>query len=96
VINKYIPDVCLARQLIIMDIVKYIFQLKNSLRIIIWLAAVIVFFPAHTAHAYIDAGAGSYVIQIIIGFFLGAAYAVKHYWRRIVAWIKSRKNKKDK
>lgn len=69
---------------------------KNLIIPIIWLVLAFCFLPARFAHAYIDPGTGSYIIQVIIGVFLGAAYAVKHYWRQIVARIKNRKNLKDK
>jgi hypothetical protein len=37
----------------------------------------------HAAHAYVDPGTGSYVIQIIIAALAGIAFAVKIYWGRI-------------
>ncbi len=35
------------------------------------------------AHAYVDPGTGSYFLQILIAGLLGAAFAVKLYWRKI-------------
>ena len=35
------------------------------------------------AHAYVDPGTGSYVIQILIAALAGAAFAVKIYWGKI-------------
>ena len=35
------------------------------------------------AHAYLDPGTGSYVLQIVIGVVLSAAFAVKVFWIRI-------------
>lgn len=35
------------------------------------------------AHAYLDPGTGSYVLQMIIAGLLGAAFAVKMSWFRI-------------
>lgn len=35
------------------------------------------------AHAYIDPGTGSYVIQLIIAALVGVGFAVKVYWGRI-------------
>jgi hypothetical protein len=46
-----------------------------------WLLAV----PA--AHAYVDPGTGSYIFQVLIGVFLGAAVAVKLFWRRIWGFV---------
>jgi hypothetical protein len=36
-----------------------------------------------TARAYVDPGTGSYFLQILIAGLLGAAFAVKLYWRKI-------------
>jgi hypothetical protein len=35
------------------------------------------------ANAYVDPGTGSYIFQVLIGVFLGAAVAIKVFWRRI-------------
>ena len=54
-------------------------------------------FP-RASYAYLDPGSGSYFLQIIIGVFLGAAFTIKLYWRRILAFFSnlfSRKNKQD-
>ena len=37
----------------------------------------------HTAHAYVDPGTGSYVIQLVIAALAGIAFAIKIYWGRI-------------
>jgi cytochrome b len=39
------------------------------------------------AHAYVDPGTGSYIFQVLIGVFLGAAVAVKLFWRRIWGFV---------
>jgi hypothetical protein len=39
------------------------------------------------ANAYVDPGAGSYIFQVAIGVFLGAAVAVKVFWKRIVGFF---------
>lgn len=38
---------------------------------------------APDAWAYIDPGAGSYVFQLLIAFFVSAAFVLKTYWRRL-------------
>ena len=38
-----------------------------------------------TAHAYLDPGTGSYLLQLLVGGFLGGLYAVKIFWGRIKA-----------
>lgn len=45
-------------------------------------------FPAPAA-AYIDPGTGSLVLQMLIAGALGAAFAVKRFWRKIVAFFRS-------
>jgi hypothetical protein len=39
------------------------------------------------AQAYVDPGTGSYVFQVLVGVFLGAAVALKLWWRRLWAFI---------
>jgi len=39
------------------------------------------------AHAYIDPGTGSFVIQGIIAAVVGAGFAVKMFWKRIKAFL---------
>jgi hypothetical protein len=37
------------------------------------------------AYAYVDAGSGSCCLQAMLGIVLGAVFAVKLYWRKILA-----------
>jgi hypothetical protein len=41
------------------------------------------------AAAYIDPGTGSIVLQMLVAGALGAAFAVKRFWRRIAASLRS-------
>jgi hypothetical protein len=55
-----------------------------------WFALVVLGFwllvvPA--ANAYVDPGTGSFIFQVLIGAFLGAAVALKVFWRRIWGFI---------
>jgi hypothetical protein len=43
--------------------------------------------------AYIDPGSGSYFFQLLIGGLLGAAVAVKLWWRRIWAFLTERRDR---
>lgn len=45
------------------------------------------FFAVPSVYAYIDPGAGSYLIQIAIGSLLGGAYLVKKFWKSITSFI---------
>jgi hypothetical protein len=39
------------------------------------------------SYAYIDPGTGSYFLQMFIGIFIGAVFAVKIYWARIKSFL---------
>ncbi len=39
-------------------------------------------------YAYLDAGTGSYMIQIIIAIAVGGAFGIKIFWRRIYGFFK--------
>jgi hypothetical protein len=45
--------------------------------------SLLLFASTQVAHAYVDPGTGSYVIQILIAALAGAAFAVRIYWRKI-------------
>jgi hypothetical protein len=61
-----------------------------------WLVGLVVLGSAlQTARleAYIDPGTGSYLFQLAIGGALAGLYAVKRYWRRILDFLGSLRNK---
>ena len=39
------------------------------------------------AHAYIDAGSGSYMLQMAMGGILAVAFTMKMYWQRLKAFL---------
>ncbi len=47
------------------------------------------------AHAYIDPGTGSFVIQGIIAAVVGAGFAIKMYWKRIISAITGKSQAED-
>lgn len=56
------------------------------------LVAVVLFlllflFPAR-AQAYVDPGTGSYVLQLLIAGFLGALFALKVFWHKMIGFFK--------
>jgi len=55
----------------------------------IWFALFLLYFAmaAMPAHAYIDPGSGSFIFQVVVGGLLGAAFAVKTFWRRILGFF---------
>lgn len=42
---------------------------------------------AQEAHAYLDPGAGSYILQILIAGLFGALFMLKVFWGRIVGFF---------
>lgn len=50
------------------------------------------------AHAYLDAGTGSYIIQILVAFFVGGVFALKLTWgyfRRAFQKLFSKESKEE-
>ncbi|MDD5556450.1 MAG: hypothetical protein PHN82_04270 [bacterium] len=45
--------------------------------------ALLLFALPGRGHAYIDPGAGSYLVQIVIAALVGSGFALKLYWKRI-------------
>ncbi len=41
-------------------------------------------FPFHQILAYLDPGAGSYLLQLLLATFLGLTFVVKTHWKKIV------------
>jgi hypothetical protein len=50
--------------------------------------SLLLLFPA-TARGYIDPGTGSYVLQLLIAGLLGALFALKVFWRKVVDFLKA-------
>jgi hypothetical protein len=49
----------------------------------------------HLLRAYLDAGSGSMILQVIIGGFAAAAVSLKLFWRRILTLLHIRKPEQD-
>ena len=67
----------------------------SLLRIIALLTAVSCLFP-RSAHAYMDPGTGSYILQLVIAALLGVSFAVKMFWMRIKTFFISLVSRKPK
>ena len=63
---------------------------KLNWRNALWLLIPVVLSPLHQAHAYLDPGTGSYIIQVAIGVIFGATYMVKVFWSRIINFFKGK------
>lgn len=61
--------------------------LKFFMRLFVLLILLSLIFPKQ-AHAYIDPGTGSIIIQFLIGVVVGGAALVKIFWHKISANIK--------
>jgi len=51
------------------------------------LSGMLLLISAGDACAYIDPGTGSFVFQLVVASLLGAAFAVKAFWRNIKAFF---------
>ena len=56
-------------------------------RVLLLLTLLLLALPS-IAHAYLDPGTGSYVVQLLIGTVLGGLFALGVFWRRVVASFK--------
>jgi hypothetical protein len=64
--------------------------------ILMMLVAVCFFFGVSPAYAYLDPGAGSYLIQFLMAALLGLTFTAKLYWRKIAGFWSSRFRKANK
>jgi hypothetical protein len=60
---------------------------RRVAKALLLLALLLLLLPS-TAHAYLDPGTGSYIVQILIGTVLGGLFALGVFWRRAVASIR--------
>ncbi len=49
---------------------------------------------AGSATSYIDGNSGSYIIQLVVGGAVGAALALKVFWRRIWSFVGAKLSRK--
>jgi len=62
--------------------------LKLSLtRFSLFLASLFVLASTSSAHAYLDAGTGSMILQLLLGGVAGIAIAGKLYWHRLMTFL---------
>ena len=60
------------------------------------LLVVLVLASSQPLAAYIDPGAGSYLVQILVAGLLGASFAVKRFWGNILAVFRRSEPPDDK
>ena len=63
-------------------------------KLVLTLTFLMIFYPHQNAYAYLDMGTGSYIIQVIIGSFLGVAVTLKIFWSRIVNYFSNKRKAK--
>ena len=61
-------------------------QPGNSLRFIAFLSAMFLLWPT-SAHAYLDPGTGSYIIQITIAMLVSIGFILKHRWSQLTSFL---------
>ncbi|MHB9130716.1 MAG: hypothetical protein ACYDBB_06460 [Armatimonadota bacterium] len=47
------------------------------------------------AHAYLDPGSGSYLIQLAVAALVGGMVALRHFWDRIMCWFNKGQKKEE-
>lgn len=58
----------------------------NSLRFIGFLSAMLLLWPT-SAHAYLDPGTGSYIVQILIAMLVSVGIVLKHRWSQLTVFF---------
>lgn len=56
---------------------------------------VLLLIPHQSAHAYIDPGTGSYILQLIVGGSLAGVFLAKMYWKKLVSVFSRNKPEED-
>jgi len=64
---------------------------RNRFYLILGFVAYALTFPG-AAHAYLDAGTGSYLIQIAVAFIAGGLFMVKVFWHKLWSFFGINKN----
>ena len=68
---------------------------EKTTAIIVLFSLFSLIFPK-TSYAYLDPGAGSLFLQLIVGVFVGVAFVIKIYWRKIKTFFNDIFSKKQK
>ncbi|HVN79107.1 MAG TPA: hypothetical protein VMW38_08920 [Terriglobia bacterium] len=72
-------------------------MLSRRLRIFdVFVLVLVVLCLSKEAHAYVDPGTGSYLLQILVAGFLGLLYALRLYWTRLKNFLISRISRSPK
>ncbi len=74
---------------------KSMYRFKQNKIIFITFGLFFFMFP-QVSYAYLDPGTGSYIFQLILAAFVGAAFTIKIYWAKIKTVFVNLFSKKDK
>lgn len=61
---------------------------RRRLRLLLAVAALGQLALPSTAHAYLDPGTGSFLLQMLIGIVLGGLFAIGVFWKKVVGFVK--------
>jgi hypothetical protein len=73
-------------------------HMKFAARVMMLFLLIYAAFPRN-AYAYLDPGTGSFMLQVIVGFLVGAIFAIKMFWANIRGFLSelfSGKGKRDR
>ena len=70
-------------------------MLGYNVYIFILITAMYILAAPHSAQAYLDAGTGSYLIQLAIAFIAGGLFMMKIFWQRLLAFFARGKKSSD-
>jgi hypothetical protein len=68
--------------------------LSRSIAMLAILTLLYSIFPLE-AHAYLDPGTGSYILQIVLAAIVGIGFAIKLSWGRIKSFVHNLRSKKE-
>ena len=66
-----------------------------SLSFLLTLTAMLVGASTSTAHAYLDPGTGSIILQVLLGGVAGLALACKLYWQKFITMLGIKRKPED-
>jgi hypothetical protein len=66
--------------------------MKQIQRVLVVLFMILGIDSAHEAHAYLDPGSGSMLLQLLMGGIAGAVVVFKLYWQQFIGLFRSSKN----
>ena len=66
-----------------------------SLSFVLALAAMLVGASTSTAHAYLDPGTGSIILQVLLGGVAGLTLACKLYWQKLITMLGIKRQPED-